>query len=149
MSLADLVAAVDELCATDPSTLGDLEAVTTLHRLMARMDAATTRATAAYEASGDWQESRARSCASFIAAVCNLPLPEARWRTRNGRALRHMPLAEQAWLDGDIGAAHVEVLAGAASDKRRETFARDEKVLVDDAKVLRFGQFWKAVRYWE
>ena len=60
-----------------------------------------------------------------------------------------MPLVEEAWLNGDIGAAHVETLAGACSESRREAFARDERVLVGQAKQLRFGQLWRAVRYWE
>jgi len=60
-----------------------------------------------------------------------------------------MPLVEPAWLAGDISAAHVDTLAGACTEARRETFARDEQILLDDAKQLRFGHFWRAVRYWE
>src|SRR4051794_17346227 len=149
MLLETVTAAVDELCSADPSVLADKEAVKVLHRQLARLDAATTRATAAYDAGGDWEGSRARSCASYLAHICNLPLPEVRRRISNGRALRHMPLTEEAWLDGEVSAAHVATLAGACSEKRRETFARDEKVLVDNAKHLRFGQFWRTVRYWE
>jgi hypothetical protein len=149
MSLDELTAAVDELCQADPATLADNEAVKVLHRQLARLDAVTTRAAAAYDASGDWEESRARSCAAWIAAICNLPLPEARRRISNGRALRHMPLVEEAWLDGGIGAAHVATLAGACSEARRQTFARDEQLLLGHATQLRFGQFWRAVRYWE
>src|SRR3954464_11495946 len=139
MLLRDLVTAVDEICDADPAALADTEAVKVLHRQLARLDAATTRSTAAYDAGGDWEESRARSCASYLAHICNLPLPEARRRISNGRALRHMPLTEEAWLAGEVSAAHVATLAGAASEKRRESFARDEKVLVDNAKHLRFG----------
>jgi hypothetical protein len=149
MVLDELVAVVDKICSADPSSFADKEAVKVLHRQQARLDAATTRATAAYDATGDWEASRARSCAAFIAAVCNLPLPEARRRISNGRALRHMPLVEEAWLAGDISAAHVATLAGACSEARRETFGRDEKMLLDNAKELRFGQFWRTVRYWE
>ena len=149
MLLEELVVAVDDLCEADPARLADKEAVKTLHRQLARLDAVTTKATAAYDASGDWEESRARSRAAYLADMANLPLPEARRRISNGRALRHMPLVEEVWLAGDISSAHVATLAGACSEKRRETFARDEKVLLDDAKVLRFGQFWRAVAYWE
>ena len=60
-----------------------------------------------------------------------------------------MPLAEEAWLAGDISTSHVGVLAGACSEARRETFTRDEKILVDDAKYMRFRDFWRTVRYWE
>src|SRR3954465_3414267 len=130
MLLSELVTAVDEICDADPAALADKEAVKVLHRQLARLDAVTTRATAAYDASGDWEESRARSCASYLAHICNLPLPEARRRISNGRALRHMPLTEEAWLDGEVSAAHVATLAGAARDKRRETLTPAEKRLV-------------------
>jgi hypothetical protein len=60
-----------------------------------------------------------------------------------------MPLVEDAWLAGDVSADHVDVLAGACSEARRETFARDEKVLLGHTKHLRFRDFWRAVRYWE
>ena len=48
-----------------------------------------------------------------------------------------------------FSAVHVGVLAGACSEARRETFTRDEKLLVDDAKYMRFRDFWRAVSYWE
>src|SRR5437763_1012011 len=94
--------------------------------------------TAAFDASGEWQESGARSLSSWLAHACNLPITETRRQISNGRALRHMPLVAEAWLGGDISAAHVGVLAGACSEARREVFARDEKVLLDDAKYMRF-----------
>jgi hypothetical protein len=78
-----------------------------------------------------------------------LPITETRRQVSNGRALRHMPIAEEAWLKGDISAVHVGVLAGACSEARRETFTRDEKILVDHAKALQFRDFWRTVRYWE
>ena len=76
MSLSDLTAAVDKLCEVDTHELGHTETVRDLHRLQARLDAVTTRAAAAYDASGEWKDVRARSCASWMAMLCNLPLPE-------------------------------------------------------------------------
>jgi hypothetical protein len=111
--------------------------------------AAATRATAAFDASGDWKESGARSLSSWLAGACNFPITETRRQISNGRALQHMPLVEEAWLQGDISAPHVGVLAGACSEARRDTFARDEKMLLDDGKYMRFRDFWRAVRYWE
>ena len=149
MLLEDLTAVVDGICGADPSQFADMEAIKVLRRQMARLDAAATRSTASFDASGEWKESGARSLSGLLAGECNLPITETRRQISNGRALRHMPLVEEAWLDGDISAAHVGVLAGACSEARRETFARDEKILVDDAKCMRFRHFWRALRYWE
>src|SRR5581483_2853542 len=149
MSLAELTAVVDELCAADPSAFADIEDIEVLRRQLARIDAVATRATAVFDASEEWKHSGARSLSAVLARTCNLPIAETRRQISNGRALRHMPLVEQAWLAGDIAADHVGVLAGACSQARRETFARDEQLLLDDAKALRFRNFCKAVRYWE
>ena len=149
MLLEELVADVDSICDADPAAFADMESIKILRRQLARLDAAATRSTAAFDASGEWRESGARSLSSWLAGACNLPITETRRQISNGRALRYMPLAEEAWLAGDISTSHVGVLAGACSEARRETFARDEKILVDDAKYMRFRDFWRTVRYWE
>jgi hypothetical protein len=149
MLLEELVAHVDKICSAQPSTFANMEAIKVLRRQMARLDATATRATAEFDASGEWKESGARSLSSWLAGACNLPITETRRQISNGRALRNMPLVEEAWLDGDISAVHVGVLAGACSEARRTTFTRDEKMLLDDAKYMRFRDFWRAVRYWE
>ena len=50
----ELVAAIDTLVGADPSQLADGEAVVFLHRQLARLEAATTRAAAAFDAGGTW-----------------------------------------------------------------------------------------------
>src|SRR5438552_2018927 len=92
-----LEAAVDALAQVDPTSLGDGESVVFLHRQLARLDAVTTRADAAFDARGEWETEAARSAASWIAARCRLPIPTARRRVRLGRALRHMPRVEATW----------------------------------------------------
>ena len=149
MLLEQLVADIDRICEADPAAFADMESIKVLRRQLARLDAAATRSTASFDASGDWKESGARSLSSWLADACNLPKSETQRQISNGRALGHMPLVEEAWLAGDISAAHVGVLAGACSEKRRETFERDEKMLLDDAKFMRFRDYWRAVRYWE
>jgi hypothetical protein len=149
MLLEELVAGVDSICDADPAVFADMESIKVLRRQAARLDAAATRSTATFDASGEWKESGARSLSSLLAGVCNLPITETRRQISYGRALRHMPLVEEAWVAGDISAAHVGVLAGACSEARRTTFTRDEKMLLDDAKYMRFRDFWRAVRYWE
>ncbi|MGH9164079.1 MAG: hypothetical protein ACRDZW_01015, partial [Acidimicrobiales bacterium] len=95
--LDELVVAMDALVATDPTILADGEAIESLHRELARLEAVATRATAAFEASGAWQHSGARSAATWVSFRCGVPKATARRRLHLGRALRHLPVAESAW----------------------------------------------------
>ena len=51
MVLDDLTSVVDQLCAADPAALSDGESMQELHHCLARLEAATTRAAAAFDAS--------------------------------------------------------------------------------------------------
>lgn len=140
--------AIDTLAAVDPASLGTEQDVLELHRQRDRLDAIVTRSLAAFDASGDWMPSRARSAAHWLAWQRHMPLSTAKRELRCGRALRSMPAAEVAWLDGEIGANHVAHLAEAARPAAAEAFERDEKVLVDDATSLSYSGFYRAVQYW-
>ncbi|MEO6121991.1 MAG: DUF222 domain-containing protein, partial [Acidimicrobiales bacterium] len=111
--LDDHRAVLDRLCAADPSTLANEEAVIALHRNLARLEAVTTRATAAFEASGRWQRSGARTAAIWVSIRANLAKAVAKRRVALGRCLRHLPATESAWLAGDINQSHVSALARA------------------------------------
>lgn len=52
-------AVLDELGAAEPQVLAAAEAVQRLHRCLARREAATTRAIAAFDAPGAWEASGA------------------------------------------------------------------------------------------
>jgi len=65
-----------------------------------------------------------------------------------GRALRHMPAVEAAWLAGDIGEAHVGALAAARTAATEACFARDEVLLVGQARQLRYRHFARCLAYW-
>ena len=140
--------AIDELAAVDPTSLAAAEDVVELHRQLDRLQAVVTRSLAAFDASGDWIPSRARSAAHWLAYQRHMPLSSAKRELRAGRALRSMPAAEAAWLDGEIGTCHVAHLAQAARPGVEEAFSRDEKLLVDDAKALSYSAFYRAVQYW-
>ena len=143
-----LASAVDRLSDADPALLADGEIIVALHRQLDRLEAVTTRATAAFDAARAWEADGARSAAAWIATRCHLPTPTARRRVRLGRELRHMPAVEGAWLAGEIGEAHVALLARARTSATAESFARDEELLVGHARHLRFGQFARLLAYW-
>jgi hypothetical protein len=80
--------------------------------------------------------------------MCRLPFTTARRRLRLGRALRHLPRAEAAWLAGDIDAARVHALAEARTPVGEACFARDEALLVDQARRLSHRHFARVLAYW-
>ena len=146
--LSDLEAAIDGLCAVDAAALGDGAAIEALHRQLARLDAVTTRATAAFDAAREWEAAGARSAAAWLSVRCRLPRPACHRRVELGRALRDMPLAEAAWLAGDVTGAHAGRLARARTPVTADVFTRDEELLVGYGMRLTFRQFERAVAYW-
>ena len=88
--LAELTTAIDAVCEAEPARLADRESIQDLHRQLERLNAATTRATAAFEAGGTWEADGARSAAAWLATRVRTALPAARRRLRLGRALRHI-----------------------------------------------------------
>lgn len=145
---AQLERDIDALCALDPARLGDGESIVALHRQLARLEAVTTRATGAFDAGREWEDTGARAAAAWIGAECRLPSSTARRQVALGRTLRHMPAVEGQWLEGDINGAHAGVLAK-AQRRASEAFSRDEEMLVGYAINLRFGQFARVLAYWE
>jgi hypothetical protein len=75
-------------------------------------------------------------------------MAEARRRVAAGRRLRDMPQVEAAWTAGDISAPQVEVLSRAWAPASAELFARDEHLLCEQARQLRFHHFVRVVAYW-
>jgi len=59
-----------------------------------------------------------------------------------------MAAVEAAWLAGDIGQAQVRLLAAARTAETAECFARDEALLVEQARTLGYRLFVKALAYW-
>ena len=145
---SELSGVLDALCAVDPERLADGETVVELHRAIERLAAVATRAVTSFDAGRAWEADGARTASVWVAARCRVPVETARRRVRLGRALRHMGLVEAAWLAGDLGEAHVRLLAGARTPATAEFFARDEEMLVEQAGVLRYGHFARCLAYW-
>ena len=144
-----LSAVLDELVETDPQALADGRAMEVLARQTARLDAAWSRALASFQNSSEWLEDGALKLGSWLATRFHLPLPEARRRLRLGTVLKDMPVAGEAWLNGDITASHLAKLLSVRNDRTKAAMAEHESLLVDKAKTLRFDHFEKVVAYWE
>jgi hypothetical protein len=148
MELDDLTEAIDRLSGSDPSTCADVESIQRLHRELARLDAFVTEATAAFDAAGNWIPSCARNAVAWLATRCRMPRGQARRLVRRGRDLRRLPACRRAWADGDISAAQVDVIASLRDEATEDALARDEQMLVDQARTLRHESFVRAANYW-
>jgi len=148
MGLGSLIAAVDELVATDPRAFADGESIVEIERQLSRLKAVASRSAAAFDTEREWAEDGARTASAWIAWACRLPRDTARSRVSLGRRLRDLPACERAWLAGDINDGHVRVMAAARTSATAERLAQDEEMLLGYAKSLSFGHFAKTVRYW-
>ena len=147
-SVEKLAAVLDRVCEKDPAALADGDTIEALHRQLARLEAATARAAAAFDVARGWEADGARSAAAWISTRCRRPLGEARRRVAAGRRLRDMPQVDAAWTAGDISASHVDVLGRAWTPASAQLFARDEQLLCEEARQLRFHHFVQVVAYW-
>jgi len=93
---ADLAVAVDAACAADPVVLADGDTIRALHRQLERLEAATTRAVAAFDAARAWEADGARSAAAWMSVGCRAPIAACRRRVQLGRQLRFMSAVEVA-----------------------------------------------------
>ncbi|HUF33770.1 MAG TPA: DUF222 domain-containing protein [Acidimicrobiales bacterium] len=123
------------------------DAVVALQEHAQRLEALQARVSARFDASRSWADDGARSGAAWLAWRLRVPQSEARRRILAGRSCRSMPVVDEAWRAGRIGAAHVVLLARAEALDAR-AFARDEELLVGHATSLRFSAFQRAVAYW-
>jgi hypothetical protein len=67
---------------------------------------------------------------------------------RLGRTLRHLPAVAEAWRQGDIGEDQARAIASARQHRTEAAMARDEAMLVAQAKELGFEDFSRALAYW-
>ncbi len=148
MTLTALRETIDDLLA-DAASYGDGPSVVDAHRELARLEAFVTKITARFEASGEWALVGARSAASYLATEAHLPLQEARRQVRLGRGLSEMPATAEAFEAGEVSSAHAHLLARVRNEQTMKYFERDEALLLEHARVLRFEEFVRLVSYWE
>jgi hypothetical protein len=146
--LQQVVSALDALVEADAALCADRDAIVALHRQLDRLEAVVTRAVGAFERERAWEADGARTASAWLAVECALPVRVAWRRVQVGRALRDLPVAEAAWLDGDLSGPAVGLLADARTEVTAEAMERDEAMLVDHAGRLSHGSFAKALAYW-
>jgi hypothetical protein len=148
MVLDDLKAANDRLFEWGPEACADGDSIKALLVEQARLGAYVAGALAAFDASGRWSESGARSTSAWLKATAGLSGKDASTQTRRGRSLRHLPRTASAWAKGEITGAHVDLMISLSSPVTEAALARDEEVLVEAARTLTHAQFVQATGYW-
>ncbi len=103
---------------------------------------------ASFDARREWDADGARSAAAWLTGKCRLPRTSARRRVRLGRALRHLPAAEAAWLAGEVGEAQVAALVRVRTPATEAVLADEEEMLVGQASSLRYDHFTRVLAYW-
>jgi Domain of unknown function (DUF222)/HNH endonuclease len=141
--------ALDDLADCDAFSIADVDSIVQLDHLSARLDGVLAKAVAEFDQSGEWAVDGAKSPAMWMATRCHLPKAEAKRLVRRGRLLPHLPVASEAFMDGDIGAAQFDALAKVRTPVTEAAFARDEALLVGQAKELKFEPLVAALAYWE
>jgi hypothetical protein len=149
MELEKFAEALDALVASDARTYGDGVSIEELHRLLSRLESFVTEATAAFEVGEEWATDGARTAASWIATRCRIPRAAAKRRVRLGRSLRQLPQCAEAWREGSIGTEVAQALSSARRHRTEASMARDEAMLVAQAKELGFEDFSRALAYWK
>jgi hypothetical protein len=149
MDLLVLEETIDQLNGSDPSSWSDPESIEFLYRQLGRLEAVVSEATAAFDAAGNWVPDGAQSAAAWLATRCRLRRGTAKRMVRRGRGLRYLPLCSEAFSEGAVPAAQVDVLVSARTEETAEALARDEEMLVAQASELRYEDFVKAVEYWK
>jgi hypothetical protein len=106
-----------------------------LRRLADQLEAVFAEATAAFEATESYKDVGARTAASWLRHHLRMGAGEARRRVVVGQRLRGLPRVHAAFLAGEIGLSHVEVLAAAVDDLGAGAVAAAEESLVELARL--------------
>jgi hypothetical protein len=133
--LAEAVAGLrdDDLLLLTPEELEGR--VRDLRRLADQVEAVFAETTATFEASEAYKEVGARTAASWLRHNLRMTPGEARRRVRVGQELKDLPKVHQAFLDGEINLAYVEILVGAVDVLGAQAVRAAEDSLVELARL--------------
>jgi hypothetical protein len=149
MELENFEEALDALIDSGAENYGDCESMEKLHQMAARYESFMTEAVAAFEKGEEWAAEGAKTATAWIATRCRVSRACTRRRVRLGRTLRHLPAVAEAWRDGDIGEDQAQAIAWARRRRTEALMARDEEMLVAQAKELGFEDFSRVLAYWK
>ena len=139
-----LAAAVGLTALTDSQVDARLTALTRLtHALAAEL----TRTAHHWSVCGEWASDGSRSAATRLARDGRMSQRSAHTVLGRGDQLTRMPHVAAAFAAGELSTDQVDLLIASAAS-RQPLFARDEELLVAQAKTLRVGELVKTLAYW-
>jgi hypothetical protein len=147
--LAKAEAAIQEWIDTDPSLRCDRESIKRAHRLQSQFAYGVSTSVAEFDQWGAWASDGAKTATAWIDTTCHIAKSEAKAALRRGKALSTVPVAARAWKKGEIGPAQLDALLRVKSPVTEEALARDEALLVDYARQLKFAEFANLLARWE
>jgi hypothetical protein len=148
--MRDLRSTLVELGELDPAGLSDREVTESIRSAFqadSMLEAFTTGVVGEADARRLYRREGAGSASAWVGAQVGRPVGECREVVRRARRLTHMDATAVAFGRGHIAAAHVRHLMR-AQGTNPDAFARDEAMLVDHARNLRFDDFCRAVDHW-
>jgi hypothetical protein len=95
-----------------------------------------------------WAADGAKSAAAWLARTTGAPKKDCASVIHLGREVQSMSHVSAAWEAGEISTAHVRRLVRCRNDRTAEAFCRDEAMLVQHGRTLRFSEFEQAIDYW-
>ena len=149
--LARLERAIDELAAIDLSSLSSFdvhELALGLQRVESLLAAQRGRVLAAWDAQRTWADDGSKTAAARLARECGVSVTTARRELRRARKLRCMPYTSTAVEEGKLSIDHADLLGAVNTTDVAAAFERDEALLVDQLKTLRFPDCVRLMRYW-
>jgi len=119
-----------------------------LRRMITRLEAREAELIESAARRGIPQEDGFGSATGWLVALTGDPPPVCRSRFAVARALREMPVTRAAFASGDLSEPRVRLLAR-CRDLAPETYARDEVLLVAQARTLPARAFPVALAHWQ
>jgi len=129
------------------SDSGLVQELVEVRRRVARLEARAAALLGEAERRGIPEEEGFGSSAGWLMAVSGDPAAVCRSRVQVARSLRFMPLTGRAFASGDLSECRTRALV-AAREAAPGTFARDEELLVSQARALPSRAFPVALAHW-
>jgi hypothetical protein len=149
--LRELHRAIDELGAIDPSEMSDADlndAAIGLQQADSLLCAVRARYLSAWEIRRLWADDGSKAAAARLARECGLATATARRELRRARRLRDMPCTAAALIEGKLSIDQADVLVHVNQPAVAALFERDESLLVDQVKTLRYNDGMRVAKYW-
>lgn len=113
-----------------------------------RLIAAAAQCTAAWDQRRCWADDGSKSAGARLARECGLDPTLAGRHVRVARRLRGMPATARALADGSLSWDKASLLAWANTPADRGFLLRDEQMLVDRLRDMRFSPAKRVITYW-